>query len=96
MCSVEGSVNPSSTRESEVSWADRLRSIQIDVPSTSYDLTASDDQEHFDALEGVAVGGVKLGGSETENGAWDGRGVEASVVIKHRKIFDARCCAYEV
>lgn len=62
----------------------------------SYDLTASDDQERSDALECVAVGGVKLGVSEVEDGAWDGRGVQSSIVIKHRRIFDARCCAYEV
>lgn len=98
------SSGPPNEREA-ISWSDRLRNYQIDVPAAvSYDLTA--DGEDANGVKarggtGTAAGSGPQGGADgvRDGGAasaWDGRGVDANTVIQHRRRFDARCTAYEV
>ena len=88
-----------------VSWTDRLRNYQIDVPASSYDLTDEGaegggggevEREGGEASGGGGGAGAAAGVAEQEALCWDGEGVEATTVIEHRRKFDARCQAYEV
>lgn len=84
------------------SWADRMRDFQINVPaSAAYDeLTSSPDS----AARGGAGGAAEVGAEQEQQGgedgqdpsSWDGVGVHAATVIRHRRQFDVRCKAYEV
>ncbi|CAM9578292.1 unnamed protein product [Ectocarpus sp. 8 AP-2014] len=83
------------------SWADRLRDFQIDIPaSATYDGLAS-DSSRGGAADGtggqVGAEATQKGGSQQEDdaSAWDGIGVDAATVIRHRRQFDLRCRAYE-
>lgn len=89
-----------------VSWADRLRNFQIDVPAASYDLTSSDGGgggggvgagvEGGGGGGGAGEGAAQSAGEGADSLSWDGQGVEAATVIQHRRRFDIRCTAYEV
>lgn len=90
-----GSGSGSGRKGGGVSWADRLRNFQIDVPAASYDLTSDRGGGAGGGGEGAqgGAGAVVDGGSAS---TWDGEGVDAATVIKHRRRFDTRCSAYEV
>ncbi|CAB1116960.1 unnamed protein product [Ectocarpus sp. CCAP 1310/34] len=83
------------------SWADRLRDFQIDIPaSATYDGLASDSSTGgaVDRTDGqVGAEAAQKSGSQQEDdpSAWDGIGVDAATVIRHRRQFDLRCRAYE-
>lgn len=84
------------------SWADRLRDFQIEIPaSATYDGLASDSSRGgaADRTDGdVGAEAAQKGGNQQEDdpSAWDGIGVDAATVIRHRRQFDLRCRAYEV
>lgn len=88
----------------EISWADRLREFQIDVPaSTAYSELASNSDEEAGAGRGGANVGaeqhvVKAQQVEEEGdpSTWDGVGVEPEMIIENKRQFDVRCKAYEV
>lgn len=90
----------------EISWADRLRDFQIDIPtSTAYNELTSNSEEG--AWAGAGGGGTEVGAEqdvvtarqreeEDDPLTWDGVGVDAATVIQNRRQFDVRCKAYEV